>query len=108
MTAKEKAPLKKVNDKPVDKNILRMNREQGKSQEKQFAEIVLSTTNRNTLTALSFAKGFIDGEVDLAEAIIVMRESTANVHKGDLTSLESTLTVQATSLDAIYNNLALW
>ena len=107
MTVKEKAPSKKLITKPKDKYTLAMKREEGKTEEKQFAEIVLSTTNRNTLTALRFAKGTIDGDVNLLDAVTVMRESTAKVNNGDLKSLESTLTVQATSLDAIFNHLAL-
>ena len=107
MTVKEKTRSNKAIAKPKDKNTLTMKREEGKSEEKQFAEIVLSTTNRNTVTALRFAKGTIDGDVNLLDAVTVMRESTAKVNNGDLKSLESTLTVQATSLDAIFNHLAL-
>ena len=50
MTANTKALPKKLITK--SKDTLTMKREEGKSEEKQFAEIVLSTTNRNTVTSL--------------------------------------------------------
>jgi hypothetical protein len=77
----------------------------GKSQERKMAELGLSAPTLNTVTATIYAKGHM-GELDLTEAISVMREKVDKVKKGELSELEATLTAQAVSLDAIFNELA--
>ena len=59
----------------------------------------------NANTATTFGKGSF-GEIDLTEAVSIMRELASKVNDGDLTSLEDTLTVQAKTLDVMFNELA--
>ena len=77
----------------------------GKSRERQIAELVLSSAVVNANTATTFGKGSF-GEIDLTEAVSIMRELASKVNDGDLTSLEDTLTVQAKTLDVMFNELA--
>jgi hypothetical protein len=90
---------------PATNNTLKVKRDSEKSADKQFAEIGLSTTVLNSTTASSFTKSII-GEIDVTEAIAVMKEKVSKVNAGDLTGLEATLTAQVTSLDTIFNALA--
>ena len=86
------------------KNLI-VTEEPGKSRERKLAEIQLLPTFLNTLTAQSFLKS-IAGEVDLTEAVDVMREKSDKILAGDLNELESTLAAQVVSLNAIFTNLA--
>ena len=72
---------------------------------RQIAELALSPIVVNGSTASMFAKGSF-GEIDLTAAIEVQREKVNKVNAGDLSDLEATLTVQATTLDTIFNELA--
>ena len=72
---------------------------------RQIAELALSPIVVNGSTASTFAKGSF-GEIDLTAAIEVQREKVNRVNAGDLSDLEATLTVQATTLDTIFNELA--
>lgn len=84
---------------------LQIKKEQGKSEERQFAEIGLSPIALNTMTARIFSRGGM-GEIDITEAVSVMRDKVGKVNTGDTNELEATLTAQAVSLDAIFNELA--
>lgn len=86
-------------------NTLQIKQEQGKSKERQFAEIGLSPTALNTMTARIFSQGGM-GEIDITEAVSVMRDKVGKVNTGDTSELEATLTAQAVSLDAIFNEMA--
>ncbi len=103
MTAK--APQNKTSANAGNKNALKINRNIEKSEDRQFAEIGLSTTVLNAATSSDFTKGVI-GEIDLSEAMKVMQEKVNKVNAGDLSGLESTLIAQATSLDTMFNALA--
>ena len=46
------------------------------------------------------------GEIDLTEAIYVMRDKVCKINAGDTSELEATLTAQSVSLDAMFNELA--
>ena len=106
MTSKKiKDVAKKPDTATGHKNQLRIKDEQGKSRTRQIAEIGLSATSLNTVTACTFSKGMI-GEIDLGESISVMREKASKVNAGNISELEATLTAQAVSLDAIFNELA--
>ncbi len=105
MTVKPKTPQNKIPAKASYKNALTMIEEAGKTKERQLAEVGLSTTVLNAITASSFTKGII-GDIDLAESIAVMKEKVSKVNAGDLTGLEATLTSQVTSLDTVFNSLA--
>lgn len=78
---------------------------QGKSKERQFAEIGQDTAILNALTARTYTQKSM-GEIDITEAVSVMRDKVSKVNTGDTSELEATLTAQAVSLDAIFNELA--
>ena len=105
MTVKPKALQKKTPAKATDSNQLKIKHDSEKSENRLFAEIGLSTTVLNAATASVFTKGIL-GEIDLTEAVTVMKEKVSKVHAGDVKRLEAILTVQATSLDTIFNALA--
>lgn len=99
MTTKKKAPAKR------DPNNLQITHDTSKTKERQFAEIGLSATTLNAVTARNFSQKMM-GEIDLTETISIMREKVTKVNTGDLTELEATLTAQTVSLDTIFNELA--
>lgn len=86
-------------------NTLTVTENEGKSRERKMAELGLSSVVANTNTARTFGKGTF-GELDLGESIDVMREKVDKVKAGDLSGVEATLTVQAATLDAVFNELA--
>ncbi len=99
MTKRNKAVFPKQNSR-----VLIIRNEKGKSEVRKLAEVMLSPTVLNTLTVQSFVKS-ID-EIDLTEAVAIMDEKSDKIIDGDLSELESTLTAQVVSLNAIYNTLA--
>ncbi len=86
-------------------NTLKIQQDNEKSENRQLAEVGLSTTVLNATTSSNFTKGIV-GEIDITEAVAVMKEKVSKVNAGDITGLEATLTAQATSLDTIFNALA--
>lgn len=80
----------------VDKN---------KTKHRKLAEVQFSSTLLNTITTQSFVNN-ITGEIDLTEAVAVMNEKSDKIIAGDLSELESTLTSQMVSLNAIFVTLA--
>jgi hypothetical protein len=98
---------KKSSIKPTDKNTLTIESDKCKTEERQFAEVVLSSTNINAITTLGYTKTSINVETSLKDAIAVMNENVSKVNEGDTRALEARLTAQTSSLDAIFNSLAL-
>ncbi|MES2324696.1 MAG: hypothetical protein V4633_20755 [Pseudomonadota bacterium] len=90
---------------PAKTNVLTVTEEEGKTRERQMAELGLSSTIANAMTSATFAKGAF-GVLNLAEAVGVMREKIACVKAGDLSDVEATLTAQAATLDTVFNELA--
>ena len=101
MTAKNKAKT----SKKQDSNALSIENEKGKSEVRKLTEIKFSSNVLNTLTTEAFTKSLI-GEIDFTEAVAVMKEKTEKIVAGDLSELESTLTAQVVSLNAIFTSLA--
>lgn len=97
-----------INKKPKKHNphALIVENEKGKSEHRKLAEIKLSSSVLNTLTTEAFTKSLL-GEIDFTEAVAVMKEKSDKIIAGDLSELESTLTAQVVSLNAIYGTLAL-
>ena len=91
--------------KPNAGNITKPILEEGKSKEKQIAEIGLCATTLNAVTARIFTKN-TTGLTDISETIITAHEKVKAVNNGDLKDLEATLTSQVTSLNAIYGEMA--
>ena len=99
MTDKKKTVVK------YKTNEMRIIKEEGKSPERQLAETSLSSPIINAVTAQTYSKSTM-GEIDLTEAVNVMREKVSHVNAGNLNDLEATLTAQTVSLDTIFNELA--
>ncbi len=72
---------------------------------RKLSEMKLSSTMQNAITVQSFSKPIV-GQIDLTEAIVVMKEKADKINEGDLSELESTLCAQAVSLNAIFGNMA--
>lgn len=99
--------IKKSPPKQPNKTTLTIENDKSKTKEKQFAEVVLSSANINTITTLAYTKTSINVEASLKDAIAVMNENVAKVNDGDTRALEARLAAQASSLDSIFNSLAL-
>lgn len=79
--------------------------EKGENEQRKLAEAQFSPDVLNTLTTQTFTKSLF-GEIDFTQAVAVMKEKTEKIIAGDLNELESTLTAQVVSLNAIFNTLA--
>lgn len=101
MTARKK-------DKQPEQNseTLKITNDAGKSEQRKLAEVKLSPDVLNALTTQTFTKPLF-GEINFTEAVSVMKEKSEKIIAGDLSELESTLTAQVVSLNAIYGTLAL-
>ena len=102
---KSTAPATASAPAPAKANVLTVTQEEGKTRERQKAELGLSSTVANAVTSSNFAQGSF-GVVALSEAVGVMREKIARVKAGDLSDVEATLTAQAATLDTVFNELA--
>jgi len=69
------------------------------------AEIKLSATVQNAVIVKAFSKP-MTSQIELTEAMAVMSEKADKINKGDLRELESTLSAQVVSLNAIFSNMA--
>lgn len=70
------------------------------------AKAGLSAINSGAMTATALStKGFF-GELDPNDAISVLETMVHKIHAGDMREVETMLAVQATTLNAIFNNLA--
>jgi len=96
---KSKAPAKKC-AKTINATL-----EEGQSKENKFANMMLSPSIMNTVTAQAFIKPTA-GEIDLEESVLIMREKAKKINDGDLSELEATLMAQVVSLNTIFNALA--
>jgi hypothetical protein len=90
---------------PSKANVLTVTDDEGKTRERQKAELGLSSTVANAVTSTKFVQGSF-GVVEISEAVGVMREKVAKVKAGDLSDVEATLTAQAATLDTVFNELA--
>lgn len=100
-----KANSKSGTSKTSRANTLTVIAEKGISDERKMAELGQSPIVANANTARTFAQGSF-GTINLNESISVLREKAAKVRTGDLSELEDTLTAQAGTLDAMFNELA--
>src|SRR5690242_10573637 len=105
MTTQPKKAAPAVDKTPATsgmKNTLTIDADNKKPRVRLLAELGLSSILPNTNTARIFAKATA-GELDLTEAVAVMRQKANAVQGGNLAGLEETLTAQAVVLDAIFN-----
>ena len=98
-------PMKAAKPSSGKTNTLAVAADEGKSRERMLAELNLSPVVANANTARIFGRGTF-GELHLGESISVMREMVDKVKGGDLSDVEATLTAQAATLDAVFNELA--
>ena len=87
------------------KNTVQLKLEEGKSEDKQFAELSLSATTLNAMTARTFTH-HTTGLTNITETIAAMHEKVKAVNSGNTHDLEATLTAQVSSLNAIYGEMA--
>ena len=90
--------------KQKDKGLL-INGELGESADAVIARMVLRPTLRGAATVKEYSKWF-PVDLDLKELVGALAEQTTAVIHDDLGRAEAMLTVQAHTLDAIFNNLA--
>ncbi|OIQ92421.1 hypothetical protein GALL_256420 [mine drainage metagenome] len=86
-------------------NTILLKQDDGKSKDRQIAEIALSSATMNAMTARTFTMPSM-GEIDISETIHVMYEKMGKVKAGDLSGLEAILTAQTVSLNSIFNEMA--
>jgi hypothetical protein len=98
-TPKPKAP------KPGQASNTEVTTQEGESPARRAAQLGLSPVIVGTLTAATFAQSAV-GKIDINEAVIVARERVDRVREGNLSYVEATLTVQAMTLDSIFNEMA--
>lgn len=101
MAARKKA--KEPNQQEAQTLIVK--NQKGKSEERKLTEVLLSPTTLNAFTAETFIATSARA-LDLTEAVDIMKEKSDKIIAGDLSELESTLTAQVVSLNAIFNTLA--
>lgn len=88
------------------KHTFQVDEDKSKTEGKQLAEVYLSPTTLNTLTIRNFTKGVFDKELNISDAVEVLKEKVKQVNANDTATLEATLTAQASALDAIFNEMA--
>lgn len=108
MTGKKVKPgatTKAAQGEPNKANTVNVTLQPGQTKEHQLAEIGLSPCAANAHTAALFAKSAF-GTIGIGDALAVMRAKAAKTEAGDLSDLEATLTAQAATLDAVFNEMA--
>jgi len=93
---------KKPTKRRTKKNVVGVESDRDKAADK--ARTVLRPTVQAALTFNEYGKPF--GDLDLTELVDSLTEQTTAVIDGDLGRSEAMLTVQAHTLDSIFNNLA--
>ncbi len=102
-----KKPEKAADEKPAnDPNMLRADRG-GASPEAASARLAYDPAVRSLRVAREFVKGGIGGEQPLTESLDALVTQIKEVQNGSLVGVERTLVSQASTLDAIFNELAL-
>ncbi len=86
-------------------NTLTVTEQEGKTRERQITELGLSPVVSNAITTINFSKAGL-GEISITDAIDILKEKNAKIHAGDLSDVEATLTAQAVTLNAMFNELA--
>jgi hypothetical protein len=96
---------KKAAPEAPKKNVLLIHPQEGKSDDRILSEIGMSAVMGNAATTRTYLVGSF-GELDINEVSAVMHEKAEKVRAGDMSEVEATLTAQAATLDAIFNELA--
>lgn len=88
-----------------DPNTLQLRKDPAQTDAAQIATMALGSVAANAITARTFAKGTF-GALDVTECVITLKKRVNTTHSGDLKHAETTLTAQAATLDAIFNEMA--
>jgi hypothetical protein len=108
MTAKKTkaiAATKAAQTEPHKLNTINVTLKPGQTKEHQLAELGLSPCFANAHTATLFIQGTA-GQVGIGEAVAVMQAKVVKTGEGNLSELEATLTAQAVTLNAVFNEMA--
>lgn len=103
MTKKAQTPA--VQNGNADPNTLQLHKDPAQTDAAQIAAMALGSVAANAMTARTFAKGTF-GTLDVIECVMTLKQRVDTTHGGDLKHAESTLTAQAATLDAIFNEMA--
>ncbi|CAN7497711.1 hypothetical protein LJR074_003441 [Acidovorax sp. LjRoot74] len=103
MTKKTQTPA--VQKGNTDPNTLQLHKDPAQTDAAQIAAMALGSVAANAMTARSFAKGTF-GTLDVTECVMTLKQRVDTTHGGDLKHAETTLTAQAATLDAIFNEMA--
>ena len=103
MTKKAQTPA--VQNGNTDPNTLQLHKDPMQTDTAQIAAMALGSVAANAMTARTFAKGTF-GTLDVTECVLTLKKRVDTTHGGDLKHAESTLTAQAATLDAIFNEMA--
>lgn len=92
---------------PAAVQTLTVSKDPGKTTERQVADMTLSPVVRAAATAHLFSQTVFgpDGVPKLEEAVSVIVDSVKKVNRGDMSSVEATLTAQAAALDVLFHEL---
>ncbi|QLA83621.1 hypothetical protein EXV95_01830 [Acidovorax sp. JMULE5] len=82
-----------------------MHKDPAQSDAAQIAAMALGSVAANAMTARTYAAGTF-GTLDVTECAMTLKRRVDTTHGGDLKHAETTLTAQAATLDAIFNELA--
>lgn len=101
----KKAPTPAVQNGNTDPNTLQLHKDPAQTDTAQIAAMALGSVAANAMTARTFAKGTF-GALDVTECVLTLKKRVDTTHGGDLKHAETTLTAQAATLDAIFNEMA--
>ena len=91
--------------KKLELETLKVDLREGDNKATVCARLALDGISGNALTAHSFRKGTFS-ELDITECVKALKDTTKRVHEGNLNEMETTLVSQASTLDAIFNEMA--
>lgn len=90
---------------PTASRTLRAVEKDGETREQQIAKIAAAGLVENAATVQDFSKATL-GEIGITEAFHALRDRADAMSRGDLSGAEAMLTAQASSLNAIFAEMA--
>lgn len=102
---KKKAQPPAVQNGNADPNTLQVHKDPAQTEAAQIAAMALGSVAANAMTARTYASGAF-GTLDVTECVMTLKKRVDTTHGGDLKHAETTLTAQAATLDAIFNEMA--
>jgi hypothetical protein len=87
-------------------NVLRITRDESKTEARQMAESKLSPVVYGTASTLAWGQKSA-GPIDINEAVAVIEQRATDVQAGDLSGAKAMLIAQAGALDAIFMDLSI-